>query len=70
MAHVGPRCPDRPLPYPDGWFAVAFSSELKPGTVLRSPPMGPTWSSAAPGGAPSASSNLRAHSTLRGTHWP
>jgi nitrite reductase/ring-hydroxylating ferredoxin subunit len=23
------------LPYPNGWFAVAFSSELKPGSVLR-----------------------------------
>lgn len=22
-------------PYPDGWFAVAFADELKPGTVLR-----------------------------------
>jgi 3-ketosteroid 9alpha-monooxygenase subunit A len=29
--------PDRPilLPFPDGWFPVALSRELKPGTVLR-----------------------------------
>jgi phenylpropionate dioxygenase-like ring-hydroxylating dioxygenase large terminal subunit len=28
------------LPYPDGWFAVAFTSELGPGTVLRRRLMG------------------------------
>ena len=28
------------LPYPNGWFAVAFSKELKPGAVLRRRLMG------------------------------
>ncbi|WP_080426167.1 Rieske 2Fe-2S domain-containing protein [Burkholderia ubonensis] len=30
----------RPLPYPDGWFAVCFSRELKPGNVRIVPFMG------------------------------
>lgn len=30
LAELTPR-----RPYPDGWFAVAFASELRPGTVLR-----------------------------------
>ncbi|AOK31927.1 MULTISPECIES: Rieske (2Fe-2S) protein [Burkholderia] len=29
-----------PLPYPDGWFALCFSDELKPGAVLTTPFMG------------------------------
>ncbi|WNL44224.1 Rieske 2Fe-2S domain-containing protein [Dyella sp. BiH032] len=29
-----------PLPYPDGWFALCFSRELKPGSVLTTPFMG------------------------------
>ncbi|PSJ30438.1 (2Fe-2S)-binding protein [Streptosporangium nondiastaticum] len=34
---TSPYDPHRPilLPFPDGWFGVAFSSELKPGQVLR-----------------------------------
>ncbi|HEV7774442.1 MAG TPA: Rieske 2Fe-2S domain-containing protein [Conexibacter sp.] len=30
LAELQPR-----LPYPDGWFAVAFADELRPGSVLR-----------------------------------
>jgi len=31
-----PRAQQQPrLPYPDGWFAVAFADELRPGRVLR-----------------------------------
>ncbi|WP_405576366.1 Rieske 2Fe-2S domain-containing protein [Streptomyces sp. NBC_01092] len=31
---------DAELPYPDGWFAVAYQAELKPGQVLRRRLMG------------------------------
>ena len=36
-----PLASQRPrLPYPDGWFAIAFAAELRPGRVLRRPFMG------------------------------
>ncbi|MBR8211717.1 Rieske (2Fe-2S) protein [Burkholderia cenocepacia] len=37
---AGPVDETAPLPYPDGWFALCFSRELKPGAVLTTPFMG------------------------------